>query len=508
MDNSYKILKGKKVYAFGDSIVYGHNAPTKSFMHLLSDDYGMKLTMLAQNGATVITADSYSKEVPDEETTDNYIINQIKSATKDKPDAIVFDGYTNDAYGDKSTDSFNSNGSHINVWENLGTIQGKEADIFDTSTFCGGFEKIIYEMRKKWGDTPIVFTTIHKSGARDWDTQCKLRELSMAICDEWDVTVADIFNDTTLDTCNADQMGKYIINGAGSHPNESACREFYIPIAAKKLSEVLTKAQYVIPESVNDTVDIAVFAGQSNMSGRGTVSEAVVCGVNAGVEYKSVSAPFTLVPITEPFGLGEDRENEICDYNEDGTTKRTGSMVSALIQEYYNSARRQIVGVSASIGGSSTSEWKSKYIFDAVKRLSDTKKFLKINGIKIERVFVVWCQGESDGDNGVSAEAYTANMKDIFDMFKVCGATDCFLIQTGHYRDGGITDEKYGVIRSAQEDLCNSDDDFVMVASLEPYRGDMKDRYHYDQSAYNAVGKTAGKNIAGFYGEKQNVTII
>ena len=334
VDYSYEALSGKTVYAFGDSIVYGHNAPKQSFMQLLSDEYGMNLTMLAKNGATVVTTDSYSKEDPDEETTDNYILNQIKGAPDEAPDIIVFDGYTNDAYGDKATDSFNSNGAHINIWEHLGEIQGSDAAVFDTSTFCGGFEKIIYEMRKKWGDTPIVFTTIHKSGGRDWDTQCKLRELSLEICDKWGVDIADIFSDTNLDTRDEGHMSQYIINGAGSHPNVSACREFYIPVVSKKLNEVLTRPQYTIPDNINDTVDIAVFAGQSNMSGRGDAADAVVCDVNAGFEYKSVSNPLTLVPITEPFGLNEDREGAIADFNADGTTKRTGSMVSAAVKVY------------------------------------------------------------------------------------------------------------------------------------------------------------------------------
>lgn len=242
MEYSYNALKGKTVYSFGDSIVYGHTAPDKSFMKILSDEYGMNLIMLAQNGATVVTTDSYSKEDPDEETTDNYIINQIKNAPDTAPDIVVFDGYTNDAYGNKITERFNLNGAHINIWEHLGEIKGSNAKIFDTSTFCGGFEKIIYEMRRKWKDIPIVFVTIHKSGGRDWETQCKLRELSLEICDKWGIDVADVFNDISLDTRNDEHMSRYIMNGAGSHPNENACREFYIPVVVKKINEVLLRS--------------------------------------------------------------------------------------------------------------------------------------------------------------------------------------------------------------------------------------------------------------------------
>ena len=48
--------------------------------------------------------------------------------------------------------------------------------------------------------------------------------------------------------------------------------------------------------------------------------------------------------------------------------------------------------------------------------------------------------------------------------------------------------------------ICKNEKDFVMAASFEPYISQMKDPFHYDQAVYNAVGKTAGKTIADFYG--------
>lgn len=74
------------------------------------------------------------------------------------------------------------------------------------------------------------------------------------------------------------------------------------------------------------------------------------------------------------------------------------------------------------------------------------------------------------------------------------------MIQIGHYRDGGTMDTRYGVIRNAQAALCENDSDFVLAGSLEPYKNDMKDKYHYNQTTYNAVGKTVGENISKFYG--------
>lgn len=259
--------------------------------------------------------------------------------------------------------------------------------------------------------------------------------------------------------------------------------------------------------NLKGSVDLAVFAGQSNMSGRGTAIDADVCDQNAGFEFKAISNPDTLVPITEPFGLNEDKAGAITDDNGDGTTKRTGSMVSALVNEYYKLTGRQIIAVSASIGGTTSLQWKTTYIKDAAERLNAAKVFLQKNGVRIDRIFVVWCQGESDGDAAVSANEYMNNTKEIFKYFKHHGAEKCFLVQTGHYNyidypgmANGFTgmewDEKYGIIRRAQADLCRIEEDFKLAASFEPYIKAMKDRFHYYQKAYNTVGEEAGKNIA------------
>ena len=224
------VLNFKSVYAFGDSIVYGHNAPAKSFMRLIANDYAMNLNMLAKNGATIINST-------------NWILSQVKNAPAAAPDFVVFDGYTNDAYED--------------VMTKLGTQQGPTATTFDNTTFCGAFEETLYTMKQKWPESEIVFVTIHKSGGRDWDIQCKLRDLSLEMCEAWGVRVADIFKDTTLDTRDETQMKKYIINGAGSHPNETACREFYIPVIVKTMESILNGDEPTVkptPEPTGETV--------------------------------------------------------------------------------------------------------------------------------------------------------------------------------------------------------------------------------------------------------------
>ena len=218
------MLNYKNVYAFGDSIVYGHNDPNNAFMNLIAKKYSMKLTKYAKNGATVINST-------------NDILAQVNGASEVEPDFVVFDGYTNDAYGDSASDSFNAAGNP-DVTKILGESQGSGATEFDSSTFCGAFEEILYTMKQKWPNARLVFVTIHKSGARDFDIQTTLHDLTVQMCEAWGVSVVDMFNDATLDTRNADEMARYIINGAGSHPNVTCCEEFYVPMTAEKLIEI------------------------------------------------------------------------------------------------------------------------------------------------------------------------------------------------------------------------------------------------------------------------------
>ncbi|MCH5210872.1 MAG: glycosyl hydrolase 115 family protein [Oscillospiraceae bacterium] len=223
--NIKSVINNKSVYAFGDSIVYGHTAPAQSFMRLIANDYAIKLNMMAKNGATIMESS-------------NHILTQIKNAPSAKPDIVVFEGYTNDAYGSKEADpEFNPNGTQRDVTECYGEITPEgTTTFFDTNTFCGSFENTIKTMKDKWGDdAKYVFVTIHKSGARNFEIQKRLHDLTVAMCEKWDIAVVDMFEDSTLDTRDSAQMNKYMIGAKGSHPNVVACKEFYIPAVVEVL---------------------------------------------------------------------------------------------------------------------------------------------------------------------------------------------------------------------------------------------------------------------------------
>ena len=240
--------------------------------------------------------------------------------------------------------------------------------------------------------------------------------------------------------------------------------------------------------------------------GRGEAADAARCPVEAGWEYKCISRPGQLVPIVEPFGLGEDREGALDD-RRDGGTKRTGSMVSAAVGEYYRRTGRKTVAVSASRGGSSTEQWLNVLLEDALDRVDRTMEFLKSREISVDRRFLIWCQGETDADHMVSAEEYIRRTEKIIQGFLEHGIGKCFLVQIGHYNDpaaaddsgevaGEEKDQYYRVIRDAQLRLCLDRKEVVLAASFEPYLHEMKDRFHYRQKAYNEVGLHVGRKLA------------
>lgn len=249
--------------------------------------------------------------------------------------------------------------------------------------------------------------------------------------------------------------------------------------------------------------DLILFAGQSNMAGRGEVEQASVCPAEAALEYRAVTTPDRLVPVTEPFGFAENRADGIND-----KADKSGSLVSAFLNAYTADTGRKVIAVSASQGGSCTAKWLEQGLAaDAAERLRSAVAYLQSRQIQPAHTFVVWCQGESDGDRWLTQEQYAHNFGQIWEMLRQAGAECCGLIQIGHYnyvgypvspdgQDGKALDARYGVIRDAQAHLKETFPDVTMIGSFEPCLSQMKDQYHYHQTAYEEVGRQAGHAMA------------
>jgi lysophospholipase L1-like esterase len=225
---AYGSLAGSTVYAFGDSIVYGHQYP-RSFVDFTAEREGMTLTKYARNGATV---------GPIGNGTTGDIIAQVQAANAASPDFVVFDGGTNDAIT-----------LHETAGYSIGAVSASQnpAD-FDRMTFAGSLEATIHAMKQKWPTAQLVYVPAHKLGSRDWNTQLAIREVTLRAAQKWGVAVADVFGDTTFDTRVEAQRVAYTFDGlvggfpgtggTGTHPNIAGITEFYVPVLTARLAEL------------------------------------------------------------------------------------------------------------------------------------------------------------------------------------------------------------------------------------------------------------------------------
>ena len=216
-------LRGKTMYALGDSIVYGHKY-ARSFVNFTAEREAMGLSKYAVNGATVGPSS-------------NQLITQVRNASTRPPDYVVFNGGTNDAeqiYDHKYR---------------VGTMaDGFDPGRFDKTTYAGSLETALAAIRAKWPTARIVYVAVHKLGSRDWNTQLAIRTVTLQICTKWHLTVADLFNDTTLDTRIDSQRVAYTFNdllngfpgtgGTGTHPNIAAITSFYAPTLTAALTQL------------------------------------------------------------------------------------------------------------------------------------------------------------------------------------------------------------------------------------------------------------------------------
>lgn len=246
----------------------------------------------------------------------------------------------------------------------------------------------------------------------------------------------------------------------------------------------------VLPEN---TVDLVMFMGQSNMAGRGVAEEATVLEEGQGYEFRAITDPTKLYHAEEPFGKNEN--NSTSGVSE---TTKTGGMVTSFMSEYYKSTGVPIVGVSCSKGGTQIEWWgpDGAPLTDAISRYTTAVNYLESNDYTIRHRFMVWCQGESDGDNGVDKTTYRTRFESMINKMMEQGIEKTFVVRIGNL-NGDPT--KYDPIIEAQTEYCRESGKAVLVTTkLAGFaaEGLMKDSFHYKQEGYNIAGKDAGKNAA------------
>ena len=146
-------------------------------------------------------------------------------------------------------------------------------------------------------------------------------------------------------------------------------------------------------------------------------------------EYKKLTAQYAGPAVIETFGepgfdpvnkpeslaLNEKQEKLSLTYSNDA---------AQVVNQYIPGEETSFTTVSythlsASKGGTSTEQWKKSYISDAVSRLESAKSYLSDHQIAVRDIYVVWCQGETDGDYQVTKEIYKKNTQELMEQLSL-----------------------------------------------------------------------------------------
>ena len=253
---------------------------------------------------------------------------------------------------------------------------------------------------------------------------------------------------------------------------------------------------------VRDTVDLIVFAGQSNMCGAGgDYTQAPLPKAGTAYEFNiATSDDQKIVTMREPFGNGTNRAFMVNGKYMVGN----GTLCSCFAIAYYKKTGVPVVGVPAGWGGTTSNTWLSSGILEeTLTRLTKAKKYLIKNKCKVRHIYVVWYQGESDGQKGYSGDQFTANMKKIWKKFKKKGCEKMFMIRIAQDLNAI---GKWNEIAAAQTSLCKKNKDFILASTVADNMHQSPgqwyaDSVHLNQKGLNKVGTAAGK-CAGKYAKK------
>lgn len=255
-------------------------------------------------------------------------------------------------------------------------------------------------------------------------------------------------------------------------------------------------------------VDLIIFMGQSNMSGAGgNAAQAPALVYGAGYEFRAITDANNLYVLKEPFGENEHKENG-CD--DRFILKRSGTMVTAFVNAYYENTGTPVVAVSASRGSTHVREWahgETKLKEDAAERLTCARNYLEQNGFRIRHIYMVWYQGESDAISRTPAYSYKRDFLSFFSYMQGFGVEKCFMVEIGyHFRDSEQGSwgkaEGYQAIMLAQTEICRESENIILATTIAPELQDKSNKWydevHFNQNSLNRIGWEAGQR-AGQY---------
>lgn len=253
-------------------------------------------------------------------------------------------------------------------------------------------------------------------------------------------------------------------------------------------------------------MDVLIFMGQSNMQGSTGEKcfEPTGCGV---FEYRYLTNE--LKPLISP--VGEDIESDTGELLLTGSALGNGSMVPYFANVYAKS-RGKTVAIHSAKGNTSIAEWKkgTERFNIAVEKIKAGIKKAAETG-NVNRVYVIWLQGESDALLRTSQEEYEKSLKQFkndlkneFSFNKFC------IIKTGYFAayaewDKDLFEDKKAAdeaIMSAQDSIVKKDSDFVMLTDVTVelsinalFLNPKEFGPHFNNAGMKIIGETAAREL-------------
>lgn len=255
-------------------------------------------------------------------------------------------------------------------------------------------------------------------------------------------------------------------------------------------------------------MDIIIFGGQSNMQGQTECLPENNAPVQGAFEYKY--RPNELVALQHP--VGEDlRSEKWCAAAHLGH----GCLVPAFCRAYIAQTGREVVAIHAAKGNTALGDWLkgTQHAYHARRKIASGIQKAKEMG-KIEHIYYVWLQGESDALIHTGEEEYLHRLIEYKNQLKAQFGIEKFgIIKVGYYlaqaswnmnpsdteQDKIIYNEN---IMRAQERAVEEDNDFVMLTrvatklSQDPAYINPQAAGHYNNKAMEIIGKEAGVALA------------
>ena len=283
-----------------------------------------------------------------------------------------------------------------------------------------------------------------------------------------------------------------------------------------QLGTPINRCECVVRSKPANTMDVIIFAGQSNMQGE---TERLSENESVRDAYEYLWLSNKIVPLQNPVGenvrydgtagyalaAGEDIPNWLKDHVLGAACYGHTNLVPAFCRAYIDQCENSVLAVHAAKGSTVIAQWLPEtagYRALVEKASAAIKKAKREHDV--QKVYVVWLQGESDSISGNSKEYYKEKLLLLEQNLKNDLQIDKFaVIRVGCFTN----DERDWQIIEAQDELCREHEDFLMLTTMavelnkDPECMNSNVHGHYSAKGLEILGNAAGGALGKFRNE-------